>query len=76
MRSLLRYWLWRPWGCHGKSGCAWIVGNIVATVDVGKERFTYAIIDTVTTKGLSGDGSFKGKEDIERFYSRFQTAIL
>ena len=54
----------------------WIVGNIVATVDAGKDRFSYAIIDTVTTEGLSGEGSFKGTKDIEKFYSQFQTAIL
>ena len=53
-----------------------IVGSVAATVDAGKDRFTYAIIDTVTAKGLFGEGSFKGTKDIERFYSQFQTAIL
>lgn len=61
---------------HATVMLKWIVGSVVATVDAGKDRFTYAIIDTVTAEGLSGEGSFKGSKDIEQFYSQFQTAIL
>ena len=60
---------------HATVMLKWIVGKVVATVDAGKDRFTYAIIDTVTEEGLSGEGSFKGTKDIEKFYSQFQTAI-
>lgn len=61
---------------HATVMLKWIVGSVVATVDAGKDRFTYAIIDTVTAEGLSGEGSFKGTKDIEKFYSQFQTAII
>lgn len=61
---------------HATVMLKWIVGSVVATVDAGKDRFTYAIIDTVTAEGFSGEGSFKGTKDIEKFYSQFQTAIL
>lgn len=50
---------------HATIMLKWIVGNVVATVDAGKDRFSYAIIDTITAEGHSGEGSFKGTNDIK-----------
>jgi len=49
----------------------WIAGNIVASVDAGKEKFTYAIIDKKSATGISGEGVFKSKGDVENFYQQF-----
>ena len=56
---------------HATVMLKWIVGNIVASVDAGKEKFTYAIIDKNSATGISGEGVLKSKGDVENFYQQF-----
>ncbi len=54
----------------------WVVGKVVASIDAGTDRFSYAILNTSTAESTSGEGTFEGNKDIELFYGKLQNATL
>ena len=61
---------------HATVMLKWVVGKVVASVDAGNDRFSFAILNTSTAESTSGEGSFEGDKDIEHFFKQLQAATL
>lgn len=61
---------------HATIMLKWVVGKVVASVDAGNDRFSFAILNTSTAESTSGEGTFAGSKDIDSFFRQLQTATL
>ena len=61
---------------HATVMLKWVVGKVVASVDAGTDRFSFAILNTSTAECTSGEGSFEGNKDIDFFYRKLQATTL
>jgi hypothetical protein len=61
---------------HATVMLKWVVGKVVASVDAGNDRFSFAILNTSTAESTSGEGTFMGSKDIDFFFRQLQTAAL